>query len=93
MPLLSALDLHKSFGSRPVLDGAELFVARGEKIGLVGRNGAGKSTLLKCLAGVETLDRGTLALRSGTHVAYVPQNPDLSSYESLLDVALAGAAR
>lgn len=93
MPLLSALDLHKSFGSRPVLDGAELFVARGEKIGLVGRNGAGKSTLLKCLAGAEALDAGTLALRSGTHVAYVPQNPDLSGSETLLDVALAGAAR
>jgi ATP-binding cassette subfamily F protein uup len=93
MPLLTAQDLHKAYGITPILDGAALHLKRGEKIGLVGRNGTGKSTLLRILAGVEPADEGTLAWRSDTHVAYLPQNPDLSAAETLLDVALQGAAK
>jgi ATP-binding cassette subfamily F protein uup len=93
MPLLTARDMHKAYGARPVLAGAELHVARGEKVGLVGRNGSGKSTLLRCLAAAEALDAGHLALRNGTHVAYVPQNPDPGRAQTLLDVAMAGTLR
>ena len=38
-------------GARTLLDGAELRVDPGRRIGLVGRNGAGKSTLLRAIAG------------------------------------------
>ena len=37
-------------------------VAPGEFFGIVGRNGSGKSTLLKCLAGIYSVDEGTIAI-------------------------------
>lgn len=40
-------------GPRTVLDGINLRVAKGEKIGILGRNGAGKSTLIRLISGAE----------------------------------------
>lgn len=40
-------------GRKRVLEGVDLTIARGERLGLLGRNGAGKTTLIKLLAGVE----------------------------------------
>ncbi len=76
MPLLSATRLVKSFGTLPVLSGVSLSIEPGEKIGLVGRNGVGKSTLLRILAGREAPDGGTVHLRAGARVGYLPQLPE-----------------
>jgi capsular polysaccharide transport system ATP-binding protein len=40
-------------GPRTVLDNITLRVAKGEKIGILGRNGAGKSTLIRLISGAE----------------------------------------
>ena len=63
----------KSFGGRRILDGASLEVVDGARVGLIGPNGAGKSTLLRMLAGEETPDAGTVTLRRGAVVAFLPQ--------------------
>lgn len=47
-------------GTHTVLDGIDLTIAPGEKIGILGRNGAGKSTLIRILSGAERPDGGTL---------------------------------
>ncbi|GAA1639535.1 ABC-F family ATP-binding cassette domain-containing protein [Catellatospora bangladeshensis] len=57
---LIAVDLVKLFGDRRVLDGVDLTVAPGRRVGLVGENGAGKSTLLRLLAGADTPDGGRI---------------------------------
>ncbi|MEU4980806.1 ABC transporter ATP-binding protein [Streptomyces sp. NPDC021969] len=75
-PVLRARDLHKAYGSNRVLRGADLTVAPGQLVAVVGENGAGKSTLLKALAGTLALDRGEVSL-SGT-LGYCPQDPVLS---------------
>jgi ATP-binding cassette subfamily F protein 3 len=63
----------KSFGGRRILDGASLEVVEGARVGLIGPNGAGKSTLLRMLAGLETPDAGTVTLKRGAVVAFLPQ--------------------
>jgi ABC-type sugar transport system ATPase subunit len=51
-PLVQLSDIQLTFGGTPLLEGAELAVAPGERVCLVGRNGSGKSTLLKIAAGL-----------------------------------------
>ncbi|MFH8443646.1 ABC transporter ATP-binding protein [Streptomyces sp. NPDC018026] len=75
-PVLRARDLHKAYGGHRVLRGADLTVAPGQLVAVVGENGAGKSTLLKALAGTLALDRGEVSL-SGT-LGHCPQDPVLS---------------
>jgi ABC-type lipoprotein export system ATPase subunit len=64
MPVVRARGVRKGFGTgratRRVLDGADLDVARGELVAVVGRSGSGKSTLLHVLAGLDRLDAGTV---------------------------------
>src|SRR5262245_65534185 len=72
--LLSAQDLTKSYGPRPLFDGLCLELRAGERVGLIGPNGAGKSTLLKILAGLEEPDAGSRTTRRGARVGYVPQD-------------------
>lgn len=47
-------------GRKTVLGGVNLEIARGEKLGVLGRNGAGKTTLIKLLGGVEMPTAGRI---------------------------------
>lgn len=47
-------------GKRTVLDGVNLRIARGERLGILGRNGAGKSTLIRLISGVEQPTHGSI---------------------------------
>jgi branched-chain amino acid transport system ATP-binding protein len=60
-PLLEVANLGKRFGGFVALDGIDLSVARGERIGLIGPNGSGKSTLVNCICGTLANDSGTVA--------------------------------
>ena len=85
MSLVTLRDAHIAFGERPLLDGAQLAIRDGERIGLIGRNGTGKSTLLAVLAGLTALDAGELALRNGLRLSLVEQEPQLPLADSLRD--------
>ncbi|MBW2718827.1 MAG: ATP-binding cassette domain-containing protein, partial [Deltaproteobacteria bacterium] len=56
VPILVAENLRKSYGEVTLLDGVNLSIHEGERVGLVGSNGAGKSTLARILLGIETAD-------------------------------------
>jgi ATP-binding cassette subfamily F protein uup len=73
--LLSAQDLGHAFGVRALFEGVTFTLSDGDRVGLIGPNGAGKSTLLRILAGELGPDRGTVAMRGGLRVAYLPQVP------------------
>jgi len=70
---LRARDLTVTRGPLVVLDGVDLVVAAGERIGVVGPNGVGKSTLLQALAGLVPLERGRVERTPPTAtVGYLP---------------------
>ena len=66
-PLLSVVDVSKSFGPTQALRGVSLDLVAGEIHALVGENGAGKSTLIKVMTGLYRPDAGHLAI-DGEHV-------------------------
>ncbi len=91
-PLLLLQNIHVTFGSTALLNGAELSVSAGEKLCIVGRNGSGKSTLLKVAAGLLEADRGTRFAQPGATIRYLPQEPDLSGFPNTRSYVEAGLA-
>ena len=89
-PLLTLKDVHLTFGGTPLLEGAELTVAPGDRICLVGRNGSGKSTLLKIAAGMVQPDSGERFAHPGATVQYLPQEADFSGFDTVRAYVEAG---
>jgi ABC-2 type transport system ATP-binding protein len=95
--VLSAADLHKTFGDLVAVDGVGFSIAPGETYGLLGPNGAGKTTTISMIAGLLEMDSGTVKIGdeavTTTNVAakaemgLVPQDlaiyPDLTGKENL----------
>ena len=82
--------IHLTFGTTPLLTGADLSVRAGDRIGLVGRNGSGKSTLLRIAAGLVAPDQGERFVHPGARVAYLPQEADLSGFARVAAYVEAG---
>jgi len=79
--VLRAVDIEKSFRRKSVLRGANLSLAAGESVAIVGENGSGKSTLLNICAGVMRPDAGSINVDGATTrtqpIGYCPQIPGL----------------
>ena len=72
-PILKLAEASMGYGSSPVLEGVELTLRPGSRIGLLGRNGAGKSTLLKSLVGELPLLAGERTEGAHCRVGYFDQ--------------------
>jgi ATP-binding cassette, subfamily F, member 3 len=69
--MIRVKDLYYAYGKEPIFSGAEFFVGKGQKAGLVGANGAGKSTLFKLITGEEQPDEGKVEVDG--KILLVPQ--------------------
>jgi ATP-binding cassette subfamily F protein 3 len=73
---------------RTLLDGAELWLERGEHVALVGANGSGKTTLIETLAGNRPLAGGKLRKGHNVQVGYLSQHSEhFDETGSVLDAA------
>ncbi len=79
-----------AYGDKPLLDGVDLTIHKGERIGILGQNGAGKSSFMKLLCGQALQDGGELWREADLKVAYLDQNlPELSD-ETVYDYVAGG---
>jgi putative ABC transport system ATP-binding protein len=62
MALLEIDSLAKRYGDAPVFANVDLAVAAGEFVAILGESGVGKSTLLNCIAGLDSIDAGTVRI-------------------------------
>jgi ATP-binding cassette subfamily F protein uup len=85
MTLASLIEAQLAYGLTPLLDGASVTIADGERIGLIGRNGSGKSSLLGVLARRVVLEDGELQWKAGLRLAIVEQEPVLPPAATLVD--------
>lgn len=92
MPIITMTDVRLAFGGKPLFEGVSFTLAKGERAALVGRNGAGKSTLMRLITGRHEPDDGELWIHPGTVITTVEQEPDLSSFDSVLDYATSSGA-
>ncbi len=85
MHYVSADNLGKSYGVKPLFENISFHISEGDKIALVARNGSGKSTLLKIIAGSEIADEGKLWVNKDVEVAFFEQEPQLEESNTVLD--------
>jgi len=81
---LEAVEVRKSFDGQPVLNGLNLTIWHGERVGLIGVNGAGKSVLFRCILGQEKPDAGEIKVGPSTTVSYYAQEHQTLNYNATL---------
>lgn len=64
--IISASNLHKSYGNNPVLRNVSLDIYPGESVAIMGPSGSGKTTLLHALSGIIKLDAGSVLFNGPT---------------------------
>jgi ATP-binding cassette subfamily F protein 3 len=64
----------KRYGHKLLFENADWLITPESRIGLVGANGTGKSTVMKVLAGLESLDYGSISRAKGISAGYLPQD-------------------
>jgi ATP-binding cassette subfamily F protein uup len=82
---VSAENLGKSYGIKPLFENISFHISEGDKIALVARNGSGKSTLLKIISGIEVPDNGKIWVNKNVDVAFFEQEPKLVDKATVLD--------
>ena len=64
----------KRYGHKLLFEDADWLITPESRLGLVGANGTGKSTVMKILAGLESLDYGSISRAKGISAGYLPQD-------------------
>ncbi len=88
--ILELIGVTKSLGDRKLIDGFDIGLRKGDRLGIVGPNGIGKSTLLKMIIGELEPDDGRIERGARTEIVYADQaRSDLNEDETVIE-AIAG---
>ncbi len=83
MPIVSVIQVGKSYGAERVFAGVSFQIEANDRIGLVGPNGEGKSTLLNLITGREEPDEGSIVIARNVRIGYLTQTIDFQPQNSL----------
>jgi ABC transport system ATP-binding/permease protein len=72
--LWSGRGLKKTMGTQPIVDGLDVLLTPGTRLGVLGPNGSGKTTLLRIIIGELEPDEGTIERAESLRVVYFEQN-------------------
>jgi ATP-binding cassette subfamily F protein 3 len=64
----------KRYAHKLLFENVDWMITSQDRVGLVGANGTGKSTMMKILAGLESLDYGSISRGKGITAGYLPQD-------------------
>lgn len=87
--LLTVENLTKSYGDKLLFEDISFGINAGQKMALIARNGYGKSTLLDILTGKVLQDSGRVTFSGDIKMAYLAQNPEIHSGQSIRDFVFA----
>jgi ATP-binding cassette subfamily F protein 3 len=90
--MLQLQGLEKSFGGQTLFSDVSWTLSRSDRVGLVGPNGVGKSTLMRIILGQEPADKGSVIMRKGLSIGYLPQELPRQYGRTALDRVLEGAS-
>ena len=82
-PLIELVNVHKSFGTKSVLNGVSFSIMKGEALGIIGPSGTGKSTVLKIMAGLLEPDAGDVYIRGKKVEGLISDKKSESSSDSM----------
>ena len=86
--MISLSNISVQFSGTYLFEDVSFIINRRDRIGLVGKNGAGKTTLMRIITGQMLPERGAVAIPSGAHVGYLPQEMQLRSRQTVMEEAL-----
>ncbi len=72
--VLEARSVSFGFGGKTLIEGLDAFIARGDRVGIIGANGSGKTTLLRLLVGELQPISGEVVTGTRVHIAYFDQH-------------------
>jgi len=79
-------EVEKYFGGSRIFSNITFDVQSAERVGLIGKNGSGKTTVFKIIAGMETLDKGSISIKKNSTIGYLHQIPDYPKNFKVMDV-------
>lgn len=93
MNLITLENIYKAYGPKKILDGINLNINEGDKIGLIGLNGSGKTTLLKIIALLDDVDEGEVKYNGDINIEYFRQNMKFDNELTVLEQVFKGDSK
>jgi ATP-binding cassette subfamily F protein 3 len=74
----------KSYGNNQILQGINLLIRHGERVGLIGANGSGKSVLLRLILGMEQPEAGEIVIGPSVKTGFYAQEHETLDFDQTL---------